>query len=96
MRSSEHPMTLGRGDEDDSGWQLAFQHAFEVAESVGDDEAGAVQVLVSAHMRRAPVCTARTNCRAFLVGYPDDVRTGKAFRVLDRALADGDAGHIWQ
>ena len=95
MPSSDH-ITLGRGDEDDSGWQLAFQHAFEVAESVGDDEAGVVDVVVSAHMRRAPVCTARANCGAFLVGYPDDVRTGNAFRVLDRALADGDARHIWR
>jgi len=96
MTSSEHPVTLVRGGDDDSGWQLAFQHAFEVSESVGDDGAGVVEVLVAAHMRRAPVCTARANCRAFLAGHPDDVRTGNAFRVLDRALADGDAGHIWQ
>jgi len=96
MLASDHPITLGRGDEDDSGWQLAFQHAFEVAESIGDEEAGVVEVLMLAHMRRAPVCTARANCGAFLVEYPDDVRTGNALRVLDRALADGDAGHIWR
>jgi hypothetical protein len=96
MPTNPYVMTPQYGDEDDSGWQLPLQHAFDVVERVGDEEAGVVEVLALAHMHRATVCTARANCGAFLVGSPGDVRTSNAFRVLDRALTDGDAGNIWQ
>ena len=96
MRTTPYVMTLPHGDEDDSGWQLPLQHAFDVVESDGDEEAGVVEVLALAHMHRATVCTARANCGAFLVGSPGDVRTSNAFRVLDRALTDGDAADLWQ
>ena len=83
-------------DGDDRGWQLPFQHAFEVAQRVGDEEAGVMEVLALAHVRRATICTARATGAPLLVGYPADVNTNNALRLLDQALREGDVGQVWR
>jgi len=77
-------------------WQLAFNHALDVAFDDGDHVEAVTELLGLTRRERAAVELACTQCASVVAEWPDDADARRALGILKEALWYGDQGRRWR